>query len=51
MIPFRLSLGAWSPVIRRISAQRPSMAITFDDGPYPESTPHLIAALSKAGAK
>jgi peptidoglycan/xylan/chitin deacetylase (PgdA/CDA1 family) len=54
MIPFRLSLGAWSPVIRRIapgSTGRPSMAITFDDGPYPESTPHLIEALAKAEAK
>jgi peptidoglycan/xylan/chitin deacetylase (PgdA/CDA1 family) len=51
VIPFRLSLGAWSPVIRRISARRPSMAVTFDDGPSPESTPHLIEALGKAGAR
>ena len=56
MIPVRLSLGAWSPVIRRITAEsstdgRPAMAITFDDGPDPESTPHLIEALAKAGAK
>jgi peptidoglycan/xylan/chitin deacetylase (PgdA/CDA1 family) len=55
VIPVRLSLGAWSPVIRRIAARsttgRPSMAISFDDGPEPDSTPHLIEALAKAGAK
>lgn len=51
MIPIRLSWGAWSPVIRRIDANRPSMAITFDDGPDPESTPVLIDALAKAGAR
>ncbi|HVZ02911.1 MAG TPA: polysaccharide deacetylase family protein [Dongiaceae bacterium] len=51
MIPIRLSLGAWSPVIRRIAAERPSMAITFDDGPDPDSTPVLIEALAKAGAR
>ncbi len=51
MIPIRLSLGAWSPVLRRISAARPAMAITFDDGPDPETTPLLIETLAKAGAK
>jgi peptidoglycan/xylan/chitin deacetylase (PgdA/CDA1 family) len=54
VIPIRLSPGAWSPVIRRIatgSSARPAMAITFDDGPDPESTPHLIDALAEAGAK
>ena len=56
MIPIRLSLGAWSPVLRRIpagtaGAARPAMALTFDDGPHPESTPQVIDALAKAGAK
>jgi len=51
LIPVRLSLGAFSPVIRRISAARPAMALTFDDGPDPDSTPHLVEALAKAGAK
>jgi len=37
-------------VIRRIDAGG-RIAITFDDGPAPESTPHLIAALDAAGAK
>lgn len=30
---------------------RGAVAITFDDGPDPASTPHLIAALGAAGAK
>jgi peptidoglycan/xylan/chitin deacetylase (PgdA/CDA1 family) len=30
---------------------RGAVAITFDDGPDPASTPHLIAALDAAGAK
>lgn len=51
MIPVRLSLGAFSPVIRRIRSARPAMALTFDDGPDPDSTPDLIEALAKAGAK
>jgi peptidoglycan/xylan/chitin deacetylase (PgdA/CDA1 family) len=57
MIPFRLSLGQWSPVIRRIdengggtSGPRGTIAVTFDDGPDPESTPHLLAALEDAEA-
>ncbi|MDQ7248772.1 polysaccharide deacetylase family protein [Dongia sedimenti] len=54
MIPFRLSLGHWSPVIRRIDengGDKRSIAITFDDGPDPASTPHLIAALAEAKAQ
>jgi len=55
MIPIRLSLGAWSPVIRRIAAPsapgRPAIALTFDDGPDPDSTPVVIEALGKAGAR
>jgi peptidoglycan/xylan/chitin deacetylase (PgdA/CDA1 family) len=49
LIPYRLSLGHWSPVIRRIDT-RGEIAITFDDGPDPASTPHLIATLAGAGA-
>jgi peptidoglycan/xylan/chitin deacetylase (PgdA/CDA1 family) len=36
-------------VIRRIDAKR-SIAITFDDGPDPASTPYLIAALAEGRA-
>jgi peptidoglycan/xylan/chitin deacetylase (PgdA/CDA1 family) len=54
MIPFRLSLGAWSPVIRRIDPRAEDgsarLALTFDDGPDPETTPHLIAALAEFAA-
>lgn len=55
MIPFQLSLGDFSPVIRRIDgdgeARDPAIALTFDDGPDPASTPHLIDALAAAGAR
>jgi peptidoglycan/xylan/chitin deacetylase (PgdA/CDA1 family) len=47
-------LGQWSPVIRRIDENgggKGTIAITFDDGPDPASTPHLIAALEAAKAK
>jgi len=50
LIPFRLSFGHWSPVIRRIESGTGSIAITFDDGPDPASTPHLLAALAEAQA-
>lgn len=53
MIPLRLSLGQWSPVIRRLEGEphKAAMALTFDDGPEPSSTPALIATLKDAGAK
>jgi peptidoglycan/xylan/chitin deacetylase (PgdA/CDA1 family) len=54
MIPLRVSLGDWSPVIRRIDDQlapgESALALTFDDGPDPDGTPHLIAALSASDA-
>jgi peptidoglycan/xylan/chitin deacetylase (PgdA/CDA1 family) len=54
MIPIRLSPGLWSPVIRRIDHRAGNgalrVALTFDDGPDPETTPHLIAALAEAQA-
>jgi peptidoglycan/xylan/chitin deacetylase (PgdA/CDA1 family) len=55
MIPIRLSLGDFAPVISRIDQDgplaEPAMAITIDDGPDPDGTPHLIAALAAAEAK
>ena len=53
MIPLRLSFGQWSPVIRRLEGElgKGAVALTFDDGPEPSSTPALIAALKAAGAK
>ena len=41
-------------MIRRIDARGArtgTIAVTFDDGPTPESTPHLIAALEAANAR
>jgi peptidoglycan/xylan/chitin deacetylase (PgdA/CDA1 family) len=49
-LPVRVSLGDWSPVIRR-TGESGTMAITFDDGPDPASTPHLLAALAAADAR
>jgi len=51
MIPFRVSLGDWSPVIRRIDDGQSAIALTFDDGPDPAGTPHLIATLAAAKAR
>ena len=55
------SLPALAPVIpsvcralglpRTLAASDASVAITFDDGPHPEGTPAVLAALDSAGAK
>jgi peptidoglycan/xylan/chitin deacetylase (PgdA/CDA1 family) len=36
-------------VIRRVPGRR--VALTFDDGPHPETTPHILAALRLSGAR
>jgi peptidoglycan/xylan/chitin deacetylase (PgdA/CDA1 family) len=53
MIPYRLSLGDWSPVIRRLDPAPglKRVALTFDDGPDPATTPFIIDALATAGAQ
>lgn len=40
----------WPGVIRRISPG-PRVALTFDDGPHPETTPPVLDALAAAGAR
>ncbi len=44
-------LEIWAPAICRGPAGRARVALTFDDGPDPESTPELLAALEAAGAR
>ena len=44
-------LGLSRPILRRQPAGDGSVALTFDDGPSPETTPHVLAALARAGAR
>jgi peptidoglycan/xylan/chitin deacetylase (PgdA/CDA1 family) len=39
----------WCPVISRARADQPRVALTFDDGPWPESTPAILDILAEAG--
>jgi len=41
------SLGHWLPLLRTIEDAPASVALSVDDGPTPETTPHLIALLRK----
>ena len=45
------SLGGWLPVVHRASGRGRRVALTFDDGPTPETTPALLALLRQAGAQ
>lgn len=47
---FLLSLGHWRPLIRRLPMSG-AVALTFDDGPTPETTPGLLRVLQKAQAR
>jgi peptidoglycan/xylan/chitin deacetylase (PgdA/CDA1 family) len=38
-------------VITAVKTNRPMVALTFDDGPHPESTPAVLAVLDKYGAR
>jgi peptidoglycan/xylan/chitin deacetylase (PgdA/CDA1 family) len=44
------SLRAWSDVAWRGTAGRGVVALTFDDGPHPETTRRVLALLSETGA-
>jgi len=46
-----LSFGAWRPVILRQPPGITDVAITFDDGPSPATTPKLLEILAAAGAR
>ncbi len=41
----------FGPAVSRGSGRQPWVALTFDDGPDPTSTPALLEALARAGAK
>jgi peptidoglycan-N-acetylglucosamine deacetylase len=38
-------------VVTAVKTDRPMVALTFDDGPHPESTPAVLAVLDKHGAR
>lgn len=46
-----LSLGNWRPILHRQPPGVTGVALTFDDGPTPATTPKLIELLGRAGAK
>ena len=48
---FRLRLRFFLPVLSRGKKSRPVVAITFDDGPNPETTPFLLKLLFKHSVK
>lgn len=37
--------------LMRVATQEPAVALTFDDGPHPESTPRLLEILERHGAR
>jgi peptidoglycan/xylan/chitin deacetylase (PgdA/CDA1 family) len=45
------SLQMFGPAVLRAQSGREEVALTFDDGPDPESTPALLEALDAAGAR
>lgn len=46
-----LSVRGWLPVVRRQPAGCSDVALTFDDGPTPETTPLLLRLLGDADAR
>ncbi|MBW1733306.1 MAG: polysaccharide deacetylase family protein [Deltaproteobacteria bacterium] len=51
MAPFLPRLGFFLPIISRGSSGKPAVAITFDDGPDPVTTPPLLDLLSTHGVR
>ena len=49
--PFFPGFGFFLPVISRGSSTEPAVALTFDDGPDPGSTPAILALLAKHRVK
>lgn len=44
------SAGGWLPIVHRAPSRRGHVAITFDDGPTPRTTPRLLDLLRSRGA-
>jgi len=44
--PFFTRIGFYLPIISKGSGSIPSVSLTFDDGPDPEVTPHLLKLLA-----
>jgi peptidoglycan/xylan/chitin deacetylase (PgdA/CDA1 family) len=51
MRPFNRAAVDCLGVITAVRTSRPMVALTFDDGPDPESTPAVLAVLDKHGAR
>ncbi|MCP3951789.1 MAG: polysaccharide deacetylase family protein [Desulfobacterales bacterium] len=49
--PFLPGLGFYLPVVSRGTTGKPLVALTFDDGPDPVSTPALLALLAKRNVR
>jgi peptidoglycan-N-acetylglucosamine deacetylase len=49
--PFSRAARDCLGVITAVKTNRPMVALTFDDGPNPESTPAVLAVLDKYGAR
>jgi peptidoglycan/xylan/chitin deacetylase (PgdA/CDA1 family) len=49
MVKFRVSFGAWLPVLRRYQGK--GVSLSYDDGPNPDSTPLLLEILDAHQAK
>lgn len=46
-----ISLGHWRPVVQRQPTGVADVALTYDDGPTPQTTPAILRLLDGAGAK
>jgi peptidoglycan/xylan/chitin deacetylase (PgdA/CDA1 family) len=49
VMPFLPRVGYFGPVISRGSSGRRAVAVTFDDGPDPQTTPRLLPLLARHG--
>ncbi len=49
--PFFPAIGFYLPVISRGTCSQKAVALTFDDGPDPESTPQILSLLEKHNKK
>ncbi len=44
------SLGGWRPILHKSGAAAPAVALSFDDGPSPETTPRVLELLREHNA-